>query len=251
MGMGDWLMATGEIKAMYARNPIPVLVIDKLLRPRWSEVFENNPKIVRTMTIRHQRLLSGGGIRPYIVSKQPDRWIWRPYRPIPGEIFFTPGERAWAEAFRGAILIESTTKQVGHTNKAWIRERWQAVADRFPGEMIQCGPTPNPALARVRHIVTTQFRQACALLSVCRAFVGTEGGLMHAAAAVGVPSVILWSEFIDPSITGYDMHTNIRHARRTCGRRLDCPSCRESMESIQVDEVAEALSELLKQKEPA
>jgi ADP-heptose:LPS heptosyltransferase len=68
---------------------------------------------------------------------------------------------------------------------------------------------------------------------------------MHAAAAVGTPAVILWSEFISPEITGYSSMTNLRHAGKPCGNRLACASCRKSMEAITVDEVVRALEKLL------
>jgi ADP-heptose:LPS heptosyltransferase len=68
---------------------------------------------------------------------------------------------------------------------------------------------------------------------------------MHAAAAVGTPSVILWSEFISPEITGYETMTNIRHAGKPCGNRMRCAGCRKSMEAITVEEVVAALEKLL------
>jgi ADP-heptose:LPS heptosyltransferase len=126
----------------------------------------------------------------------------------------------------------------------------------MPGTaFLQCLPThgnsrPLPG-DNVLHVLTPTFRHAMAALSVCRAFVGTEGGLMHAAAAVNVPGVILWSEFISPDITGYTMHRNLRHAGVACGSRLNCSGCRASMAAITVGEVADNLKELLSCPIPA
>jgi ADP-heptose:LPS heptosyltransferase len=95
-------------------------------------------------------------------------------------------------------------------------------------------------------ITTPTFRYACAVLSVCKAFVGAEGGLMHAAAATKTPAVILWSEFISPAITGYPTMVNLRHAGPPCGMRVDCRTCRVAMNKITVTEVVAALKGVLK-----
>ncbi len=247
MGVGDWLMAAGEAKAARAATGRPVLITDPMGKPQWSEVFEGNPYILRSP---HEaggfvRVVSSSGNRPYIASKTAGRWTWKPYTPIPAEVFFTPGELAAAEPYRGKILIEPNGKAIGHKNKLWHRDRWQEFVRLFPGQLIQCGPIGTDWLDGVERVQTTTFRLALAVLSVCRAAVLTEGGLMHGAAAVGTPAVVLWSEFIDPSITGYTQHRNIRHAKRTCGMRIHCPSCRKSMDAITVREVAGALTEIL------
>ncbi len=230
---------------MYARKPTPVLVVNDRDRPQWVDLFEGNPKIIRRPKPGCQRLLNASGHRPYIESKTAARWTWRPFVPEPGEIYFTPAELAFAEPYRGLVMIEPNGKKIGHSNKQWIWQRWQQLADRKIARMVQCSGTGSGFLTGVKNVATPSFRHAAAVLSVCKAFVGTEGGLHHAAAAVGVPAVVLWSEFIDPSITGYKMQTNIRHEGKACGMRIDCPSCRKSMEAITVDEVAQALREVL------
>ncbi len=96
---------------------------------------------------------------------------------------------------------------------------------------------------------TTTFRQALAVLSVCRAFVGTEGALHHGAAAVGTPAVVLFSEFISPDVTGYPQHRNLRQAGAACGSRKPCKGCAESMRAISVLEVVANLKEILECQE--
>jgi ADP-heptose:LPS heptosyltransferase len=143
-------------------------------------------------------------------------------------------------------MIEPTVKRNSHSNKAWVDSRWQELVDSMPGlKFVQCGPDPALALRGVTFVPTPRFRIACAVLKHARAFVGTEGGLMHAAAAVDTRAVILWSEFIDPSVTGYANHHNIRHAGKSCGMRLPCPTCVASMEAISVNEVRTTLIEAL------
>lgn len=252
MGVGDWLMATGEVRLMYERRRLPVMIVDRFQRPVWNPIFDNNPKIIRDLrgVPRHQRYVNGTGCRPYIAEKTVAKWTWRKYGPPRGEIYFTDAEREFAEPFRGSVLFEPNVKDVGHRNKAWLYDRWQALIDLQLADAVQVGPPSTRFLGNLRPVETATFRLAAAVLSVCRAFVGTEGGLMHAAAAVGTPAIILWSEFIHPSITGYPQHVNIRHASQTCGRRTDCPTCRESMHKITVEEVAKALKSTLEKGKP-
>ena len=47
------------------------------------------------------------------------------------------------------------------------------------------------------------------MLSGARAAVLHEGGLHHAAAALGMPAVVLFGGMISPRNTGYDVHVNL------------------------------------------
>jgi len=244
MGAGDWLMATAQVKQLYARAKRPVAVVDRARRLCWHEVFENNPKISKRVGPMVPTIINAGGCRPYIAGKNPKHWTWKRWNIEPGEIYLSDAENAFAAPHAGAVLIEPSTK-IADSNKAWIWERWQELVDRG-GRFIQVGPEGTRELRGVERVVTPTFRDACAILSVSRAFVGTEGGLHHAAAALGRPAVVLFSEFISPDITGYKSHRNLRHATEMCGARVPCASCRRSMEAITVDEVERNLREVIK-----
>lgn len=239
MGLGDWLMATADIKALHAQYGKQVVVLGKNKRIMWSELFENNPKITREMN-RGIHYLNGPGMRPYIAGRTQTNWIWRRLRhQQPGELFLSEQEKEFAKPFAGKVLIEPNVKANG--NKAWPFERWQAVVHEHGEPMIQCGAPNTRWLDGVQRLVTPNFRLACAVLSVCKAFVGTEGALHHAAAALGVPAVVLFSEFISVDVTGYAGQVNIRHAGEPCGCRQPCKSCEASMLAISVEEVADKL----------
>ena len=157
-------------------------------------------------------------------------------------MFLSDAEREFAEPYRGKVLIEPRTKVVG--NKDWFPDRWQALVDQTDIDYVQAGSPGIVPLNGVRYVPTTTFRQAMAILAVSKAFVGTEGALHHAAAALDIPAVVLWSHFIHPDFTGYEGQRNIRHADGWCGSRLACQECRESMRRISVAEVAEHLREI-------
>ncbi len=241
-------MCTAQVKSLYAQNGKRVRVVDRLGRTQWSEVFENNPKICkptdRTLPQKEVRLINAGGARPYIQGKTATHWQWKRWNIEPGEIFLSFAEHEFGAAHAGKILIEPNTKVAG-SNKAWIPERWQQLVDRG-GDFIQVGAPGTQPLRGVEFVETATFRLACAVLAKSKAFVGPEGGLHHAAAALGVPAVVLFSEFIAPDFTGYKAHRNLRHANGSCGSRVPCEGCRASMQAISVDEVSRNLEEILK-----
>lgn len=246
MGVGDWIMATGESKRHHAKTGHRVMFVHPRGHAQWSEVFDNNPKIARAPGKDVDQIVQGGGLRPYIAAKQFRHWTWRPYTPTPGEFFFTPEEEEFGQRFRGAVLLEPNVKALAHRNKDWGWPKWGEVAHRLRDQrLIQVGPRGVQILTGVEHVPTANFRFAAAVLKYVRTAVMTEGGLMHAAAAVGTPSVVIWSEFIGIEHTGYAMHTNIRHAGKACGSRLDCPGCRKALDAVTVDEVIQGVGKYL------
>lgn len=247
MGIGDQLMAAGEARALHKGTGKPVVIVDQRNRVQWCDLYKGLRYILKGHDRGAVRMVNSGGARPYIVSKGSERWTWKPYRPRPAQIVFTPEELALAEPYRGCVMIEPNVKIQAHENKAWIWSRWIALVEAMPEvRFVQCLSGGTRVLDGVdQYALTHTFRQALAVLSVCRAFVGTEGALHHGAAAVGTPAVVLFSEFISPEITGYPDHRNLRHAGAACGSRKPCKHCAESMRAISVLEVVANLKEIL------
>lgn len=236
-------MCTAQVRRINQETGRKVLVVARDGRPRWHEVFRNNPRM--SNDLGSVRLLNGPGARPYIAGKTAIRWTWQRWEIEPGELYLTDEERAFGAPYTGSVLVEPATK-VPNGNKAWAWERWQAVVDAFPGErFVQVGPPGARWLNGVQRVVTNTFREACAVLAVSRACVVPEGGMHHAAAALDVPAVVLYSEFISPDISGYATQRNIRHAGEACGSRVPCHGCKQSMQRITVGEVVENLRESL------
>lgn len=237
-------MAAGDARALHEKTGKPVAIVDARGRAQWVDLWNGIPYILPRVVPGCATLLNTSGMRPYIAMKTNARWRWKPYQPKPAEVRFTLDEQLLGAQQAGRVMIEPNVKNIGHTNKAWPWDHWQALVDAMPDtQFLQCLQGGTRALAgdNVHHVLTLTFRDAMAVLSRSVALVTTEGGLMHAAAAVGTPAVVLWSEFISPDVTGYKMHTNLRHAGNPCGMRLNCPSCRKSMAAITVDEVRKAL----------
>lgn len=246
-------MATGEAKKHFAATGRRVAFIDHRGRHHWHEVFENNPKIVHpnespTYQIKDgvwDVLQQGGGERPYIAKKLSRLWVWKPYKPEPGEVFLTDEERRWGEQYRGLVLFEPYGKRnLGHKNKEWGEIHWAALVRLLLREGIQpVHMAPQHTVREfpgARLIYTPTFRHAAAIMAQARAAILPEGGLHHLAACFRIPAVVIWSEFISPASTGYDFQTNIRHAGRACGMRLDCVHCRRSLDAVTPEEVLTA-----------
>ena len=249
MGLGDVLMSIGEAKRLHRSNNLPVQIVGRDGRPIRSDLFKGIPYIIqRPIRTPYQRLINGPGVRPYIAGKTAERWTWRLYIPEPAEIVFTPDELAFAKPFAGSILIEPNVKDIGHTNKDWGRERWGALLRplRDMGIVpLQCGPSGSRWLG-VRHVVTPTFRHAMAVLSVCKAAILPEGGLHHAAAAVGTPAVVIFGGFIGPDVTGYSQHRNLFTGGKACGMRTNCAHCKDAMAKITPTRVIDELKGILK-----
>lgn len=278
MGYGDEIMATAEARRLFNdHGPDIAIAIGDGSRVRWSPVFEFNP-ILAT-----QACLAGGvavrwcgnysGHRPYIdydqvlalgravigdggdhkkTIKAAGRWAWIPGQvPTPGEIYFSGGEGARANEYRAAfgdrptLIIEPNIKAGGNSNKKWGFGRYQEVVDGLAGEVrfIQVGPRGIPRLSGADHIITPGFRDALVVLSAAGGYVGPEGGLHHAAAALGLPAAVLFGGFIAPEVTGYQGHFNFYRGGDGpgCGARQPCDHCRGAMAAIPPDEIIAAI----------
>lgn len=254
MGIGDEIMAAGQARELHEKTGLAVLICGRDGRGRWHEAWAGLPYILREPKGQYVRLVNAPGVRPYIEGKFPAKWRWRKFGPPRGELVLSEEEKKFARMrvpMAPAVLIEPNVKAIGHDNKAWPWQRWVDLVGELTKTtggglpLIQCGAPDTRRLPGTLFIETPTWRLGAAVLAECAAFVGTEGGMMHVAAALRRPAVILWSEFIAPEITGYPQLRNVRRATKTCGMRIRCDGCKKSMEAITVAEVARNLMEIL------
>lgn len=247
MGFGDDVITTALARRAFQQ-------IGKKVRPgngaevEWSAVFDHSPYLDKSSG---PWLKCSTGHRPYIdyAKCEQGRFAWNyGFKVEPGHIELTADERK-AYPQRDFVMIEPNTKRaLGNNNKDWGFEKWQEVVRVMPHVcFLQAVGNGKQfvALQGVEAVDTKSFRDACALLSHASLFVGTDGGLHHAAAALGVRAVVVWGGFAPPSILGYDMHTNLCKARDWCGMLTNCMHCRQAMDSISIDEVVSAIDHAL------
>lgn len=213
------------------------------------EIFRGNDNVVASESLRGQDvewIAHYPGKRRYctLVGGKRRQWRFTPHTQRVGEIFFDVGEALLAQAMSSAsyVIIESAVKRTA-SNKQWPVERYQQVARELQAaghRVLQF----NDGLADVPVIRMSDFRRAMAALSSARLFIGPEGGLHHAAAALGVPAVVLFGGFISPEVTGYESHVNLFTGDDMgCGMIDPCSHCRAAMSRITVDQVvAESVS---------
>lgn len=238
MGIGDEIMAAGDARRSFLDHGRKVEIVGRDGLRRWHPMWEGleyiaTPGQAGTFT----RLVNGPGCRPYHVAKEPDRWRFNlAYRTNRGQIAFTPDELAFAERYRGRVILEPHTKPKAPPGKQWGWVRWNKLAwllQERGHRVTQMGHPGVALLDGADFIATPTFRHAAAVLSVARAAVLPEGGLHHAAAAVGCNAVVIFGGFTPTEVTGYDMHHNIgASGGDACGMRVPCNHCRKWMDSI-------------------
>lgn len=267
MGLGDNLMAAGMARGAAARGKrIAFGDGRQIIWDQYSEqIFlgpdnsSRNPNIAPPGS-EHDRDIEWiryhKGHRLYNINGG-DRWIWNHnFRPIPGEIFFTKLElQNSRRAGQGFVVIEPNVphyKSVA-ANKQWPHARYNKLAryiKKTGVDVVQFRHSGGVELPNARQIQTRSFRDALAIMSRARLYIGPEGGLHHGAAAVGIPAVVLFGGFIPPSVTGYATHTNLTGGAVACGSFNPCEHCKAAMERITVDNVNDAALCYLEPRNP-
>ena len=242
-------MATAEARHYQDVHELPVVFANKKTgKVYWSEVFENNPKIIQEPKPGQKVVVVENypGRRPYITLVTKERYHYNNNFFIEaGEIFLSEEEER--RGIDGAVLIEPNTKtEMGLSrNKAWPWERWQALVDTVKAPWVQMGPSGSRRLNGVRFVETPRFRDTFPYINKARLIVTTDGAIHHASAALEKKAVVLWGGVASPDLLGYRTHINIAHEDLPCGSIIDCAHCKAAMERITVEEVADAIQRVL------
>lgn len=244
MGIGDEIMAAGDARLLHEHTGERVEIVGRDGVRRWHPVWEG----LRYIMHPHDRgscvrMVNGPGRRPYHVAKEPDRWRFDlRYRAARAEIVFTDAEREFARQHERCIVIEPHLKSKAPPGKQWGWVRWNKLAYILQCHgfgVTQMGSRGTPLLDGANLIETPTFRHAAAVLSVARGAILPEGGLHHAAAAVGCPAVVIFGGFTPIEVTGYDGHVNIgASGEEACGMRVPCKHCDKWMARINPHDVA-------------
>lgn len=184
--------------AIQARGPRAGYARDSAREPLASLFYQQHYSVPRDLHAvqRNRRLVAAAlgysvdGEPDYGISAAPGRFPWRPDRPCvvfltassrddklwPDEHWLLLGQRLHALGF-SALLPAGTLTE---------RERAERLAAAIPGA-VAVPPLDIPQLA--------------ALIGEARAVVGVDTGLTHLAAALGIPTVALYTAS-EPGLTG-------------------------------------------------
>ena len=284
MGFGDALMVSAQARELHASTGRKVAVGDGhrlRMGPPEIEVFRHNPHIAAQADLDRGTpvawLVNYSGHRPYVDRarmetefanlfpgrqftmkvrdpKLPWRFTdWSVKSAGPGELRLTTMERARARSVTEGLgpfaVIEAGVKNGASPNKAWPWERYIEAARALAMPIVQFNPARRlPDAIAIR---TATFRDACAVLGQAEIYIGTEGGLHHAAAALGVPAVVYHGGYISPTTTGYEGQRALyRGVGSPCGMRVSCGHCAAIAMEITADEAVNAIKETLHDRRP-
>lgn len=250
VGIGDEIMAAGEARRVRASDPRKVRILGVDGAPRWHPIWDGNPSLAKLDELGDFQIVRNGpNARPYIAGKNAVRWTWKAFETTPGEIYFTDAELEFARDYRPQIVIEPTIKKGASVNKQWGHDRWErlsrmAIAAGYA--VTQVGAQQARVLPGAAFILTPDFRRAAAVLANARLYVGPDGGLMHAAAALGVPAIVIRGAFVSERCTGYSSQRNFYSGPGLgCGMRIRCPCCIAAMAKITPEAVLSAVGDIL------
>lgn len=270
-GIGDDLLCTTVARELRNRTSGKIWV-----GTRYSELFEENPDL-RPVPIsdwrigRLARLLGADlplGYTQYdpATDRDPEPPMHfaammcrkagvtgpisiRPY------LFLRQSERGEGRIAEKQIAIQCTTRAAATPlqNKEWLPERFQSVVNALSTNFnfVQLGASDDPKLDNVVDLRgKTTLRQAAAVLSRSRLFVGLAGGLMHLARAVDCPAVIVYGGRERPGTSGYICNTNIATTPpcSPCWQRNRCDYHRVCMTEIGANQVITAVNAALESR---
>jgi hypothetical protein len=261
-GLGDELMFTSVAReARAAGRPLHILT-------NQPEIWRHNrdPRSVQTGVERWFYARTRGWIRTEIthltyhsgsgrhiamqmaerasVTLPPD---WRPVLAI----------RAPARRYLRRLVVQNSCRGARYRadTKEWPQDRWCELVQRLAGdfEIVQVGTREDPVLPLVSDLRgQTTLPVVATLIAESTAFVGLESGLMHVAAAVETPAVIIYGGRTRPHETGYAFNRNLTRSPACAGCSLNdgCPHQMICMD-IPVGEVEQAVREVAAQPHPA
>ena len=171
------------------------------------------------------------------------------------EMYFSPDEEETVNRLQESlnlvtdfIVIEPHSKSQWFGDlREWSFERWESVVQwlldqNYP--VVQISEGGQPVLEGAIDGTGLSFREAVLVIRRARLFLGQDGGLMHAANAVDVPSVIVWGGLTLPEFGGYGKHTVVctRVDCAPCGLLGNCPYDKKCLTSIEPSDVISAVS---------
>ena len=262
-------MASGCAQVIYDTLPDnakrPIVICDVNQTPRWSEMWQYNRIILHPDNVFSPSngrepiyLKNAPGCRPYIKEWGPGprsifNYQWQARYHV-GRIYFNKFEHGYHKHrmnkfANGFILIEPNIGPKASPNKDWGFDKFHQVVQSMPNQIfVQVGPKGTRIIPEINvvHLETNNFRLAMPVLAKAKAIIAVEGGLVHAAAALKVPGVIIYGGFTDPKVVGYPIHKGLFYRLHgpACGLWSHCKQCDIAMKAITPMQVLDAYRSL-------
>lgn len=280
MGLGGYLTWTAvarEIKNRIGVKCIPVeQVSNGIIKIIKNEIFHNNPNILQNfednayalpIVLNNPETNYCKKDTPEKASHRYDKHIVEQICEVYGfapdstkpDLYFTKEEIGYVKNVlreksilgKDFLVIEPQSNNEYTINKFYPIKKWQKIADNLSENytIVQVGKSNKDKVLKNVIDLTgiTTFRQAACLISYASLFISSEGGLMHAARAVDVKSVIVYTGFIHPKMTGYSFNTNLWLGEKhgPCGMKVRCQKCLEEVNNHNPQEIIKIVKNIL------
>ena len=169
------------------------------------------------------------------------------------ELFFDEDEIKTVEQLKVGleadyVVIEPNSKLSYTPNRQYPIPKWQEVVNKIFNDVqvVQTG-IGGPVLKNVTNLTgKTTFRANVLLIKYAKAFISSEGGLVHGATCVDTPSVVPINSYIPQTLVRYPQNTYISSSSHSpCGSYKECQRCLKEMNSITPESIIEAVKEIL------
>ena len=238
-----------------------------VVRP-WHLVVDLRGSALAYLVLASERLVLGKGRRREHRVEELGRLVGRGESPPPPRLWLGPKERSTAEALiPDGVPVLALGPAANWRAKTWRAERFAELAERLTrsgplaaarvavfgaaGEAAAIRPVLEtlPAGRRLDLVGRVDPLEAAACLERCRLFVGNDSGLMHVAAAIGMPTVGLFGPSPVERYRPWGRWTAVARTPETpeelmAGPAFDHRTSGTLMDGLTVDEVERVAREL-------
>jgi len=253
MGYGDEIMASGHARDEHAKladSTMKIALCGERSTIRYHELWEGLSYILQPgdqeRGVKYVRVRNGPNCRPYIqypfTRKTGWRWAdWKAQDHV-GELSIEPYAQPGRDLAESGdfYVFEPNTKFNASNNRRWPWGQYMEVARQLRDDvkLVQLTYSKQRPMKGVESI-ECDFRTACGFIAASKGLLGSDGGYHHAAAALGVPAVVIFGGCTSAEHLGYPNHFNIVSdlPGTPCGSWLDCDHCYKAMTGISPDQV--------------
>lgn len=254
--LGDNLLLSFLVREIKSVSPGTSIAIET----KWPDLFNENPYVDavfdKKFSIKYHK------IKYFIDAGTTEHMMDQMIRQLPFaihrwnrkvDLFLNDDEckQTAAQLPPRYVVVNPYGKQRHSANrKEWGTENFQRVRDLLPElDFVQIGTAGAPRLKNTIDFTGTSVRESAIIIKGSMTGLFLEGGLMHLANAVNRPCVIIYGGAIAPSISGYDMHTNL-YCQTACSpcftshEKLTACTTMHCMKAIRPDQVAHEVMKL-------
>jgi len=267
MGLGGHLMWTPVVKALHEKHGVKVYLENNegegliwkknpyitLNRTRDAYALDIKEVSYAVSSSKHTGISQFIEYNGHIINHYLEHFELPALEDLKCELFFDGDEeknidQLVSDLSDNFIVIEPNSKLSYTPNRQYPIPKWQEVVNKIFNDVqvVQTG-IGGPVLKNVTNLTgKTTFRANVLLIKYAKAFISSEGGLVHGATCVDTPSVVPINSYIPQTLVRYPQNTYISSSSHSpCGSYKECQRCLKEMNSITPESIIEAVKEIL------